>query len=862
MSDLRFDDVFHAATGLRSPYAYQCRLACGDDVDPDDPKTLRSGSMCESKLINIPTGLGKTAAVVLAWLWNRVLIPDETHRHKWPRRLVYCLPMRTLVEQTRDNVIEWIVRLSFAVDAENPPVKAAMERLDESARRRLSKDEQELRRFEESFSSAREALIWLARHSPVILMGGGDKTDWDLHPERPAVLIGTQDMLLSRALNRGYGMSRYRWPMHFALLNNDCLWVLDETQLMGVSVETSAQLDGFRHLPTIGTLGSCPTWWMSATLDRTQLNTVDHPEPEGGWPSVALGSIDLALPFVRKRVGARKNLAAAPISLSLETKKDYAKRLSEFISNQHQTGTLSLVVLNRVARAQAVYSALRKSGVPKERLALIHSRFRSPERQRHTELLNATGDRIVIATQAVEAGVDVSARILITELAPWSSLVQRFGRCNRGGEFVEDAEVIWIDVDTSNEDFASPYSVEALNAAREGLKQADSDVGAASLGNIAVPALRVVRPVLRRKDLLDLFDTTPDLCGNDLDVSRYIRDGDDTDVQIFWRALPEGVLNEELPAPERHELCRVSLAEFTKFVAAKTRPQIFAWNALDEEWQEAKRPRPGVLYLVAAESGGYSNELGWTREAGDKPTDLHAGTEEPESNDANPETFLGRWLSIEDHTSDVVKTARDLTSAIALTKDEIAALEAAALWHDVGKAHPVFQQMLRNSGTPPNGETLWAKSATGRGGRARKGFRHELASALAWLIGAPGDSGERDLVAFLIAAHHGKVRLSIRALPNEDVPDEALDRLHARGVWDGEALPRIPLPGEVVGPIELDLSFMQMGIGPRGPSWFSRMLALRDRFGPIRLAYLEALLRVADMRASDLEVLQAKPCTH
>jgi CRISPR-associated endonuclease/helicase Cas3 len=38
---------------------------------------------------------------------------------------------------------------------------------------------------------------------------------------------------------------------------------------------------------------------------------------------------------------------------------------------------------------------------------------------------------------------------------------------------------------------------------------------------------------LRRKDLLDLFDTTPDLCGNDLDISRYIRDGDDTDVQVF-----------------------------------------------------------------------------------------------------------------------------------------------------------------------------------------------------------------------------------------------------------------------------------------------------------------------------------------
>ena len=116
-------------------------------------------------------------------------------------------------------------------------------------------------------------------------MGGEERgiRDWDIHPERTAILIGTQDMLLSRALNRGYGMSRYRWPMHFGLLNNDCLWVMDETQLMGVGVETSAQLDGFRHKGTMPTFGVCPTWWMSATLDDARLTTVDHPKPADGW---------------------------------------------------------------------------------------------------------------------------------------------------------------------------------------------------------------------------------------------------------------------------------------------------------------------------------------------------------------------------------------------------------------------------------------------------------------------------------------------------------------------------------------------------------------------------------------------------
>jgi CRISPR-associated endonuclease/helicase Cas3 len=57
-----------------------------------------------------------------------------------------------------------------------------------------------------------------------LLMGGEEglrKASWAEHPEEDQVLIGTQDMLLSRALMRGYGMSRYQWPVHFGLLHND-----------------------------------------------------------------------------------------------------------------------------------------------------------------------------------------------------------------------------------------------------------------------------------------------------------------------------------------------------------------------------------------------------------------------------------------------------------------------------------------------------------------------------------------------------------------------------------------------------------------------------------------------------------------
>ena len=51
--------------------------------------------------LDIPTGLGKTAAVVLAWLYRRFGHPDKSIRRATPRRLIYCLPMRVLVGTNR-----------------------------------------------------------------------------------------------------------------------------------------------------------------------------------------------------------------------------------------------------------------------------------------------------------------------------------------------------------------------------------------------------------------------------------------------------------------------------------------------------------------------------------------------------------------------------------------------------------------------------------------------------------------------------------------------------------------------------------------------------------------------------------------
>ena len=141
---------------------------------------LGSDPVCKDRTIRIPTGFGKTAGVVLPWLYRRVVQKDA----RWPLRLVFCLPMRVLVEQTEEVIRSWLAATS---------------------------DQAKLH----------------------VLMGGIEAERWELEPEKPAILLGTQDMLLSRAFNRGYGSARARWPMSFGLLHQDALWVLDEVAAHG-----------------------------------------------------------------------------------------------------------------------------------------------------------------------------------------------------------------------------------------------------------------------------------------------------------------------------------------------------------------------------------------------------------------------------------------------------------------------------------------------------------------------------------------------------------------------------------------------------------------------------------------------------
>ena len=939
MNSPGFDRFFNGATG-HEPFDYQCRLACGERKGRVEAEWLDDGTDCHSQLINIPTGLGKTAAVVLAWLWNRLHFPNS----KWPRRFVYCLPMRTLVEQTRDEVTVWLGRLALLASPENSDawlrVRTVLIRLSPDLQSQIA-DFRATGAFAAELCSSQSELLWLFEHSPVILMGGEDAGEWDVYPEKPAILIGTQDMLLSRALNRGYGMSRYRWPIHFGLLNNDALWVMDETQLMGPGLSTACQLEAFRMSNASESVpqgyGSIPepgsvTWYMSATASADHLKTrewrdVTRP-PEFVFELSPEEKAATSGPVHQRRF-ATKVLELAPVSNFGESQPSTSiidailsrhAQMVDALASDPQLPARTLIICNMVDRAVSVHADL-ASGKPTGcDLLLLHSRFRRPEREEQMKRLKSVDlsafpkGQIVVATQVIEAGVDLSSAILWSEVAPLSSLVQRLGRLNRSGEFSHDgwtpvAIIIGVGVQASpvpetkdareerenkNVRRSLPYGLPICEAAWESLRKLNGTAAPAHLEQIQSDIAASIPRCpysLQHHELLDFFDTDANLSLGFTDVSPFVRGLDeDTDLQVLWRDVwPEKDGKPDfVPDFQRDELCSVPFGKARN--ARGILDQGWLWRGKESGWISVRDSglTPGMTVLLPLSAGGYDVDVGWT---GDSKNNTHIshyqGADGP-SDEELLSCLANGWQSIAVHTADVAAELAVIwkeTCAEGSYNGEHEALIEAVPWHDVGKNHPDWQQAvvdaLKATGITRQEEHLpFAKfslsdSPTLRNedgsprfcgkelkrevNRLRRLFRpriaHEVASALAFRQSEQARFGKDRshsslLTEYVIMIHHGHVRKVLR----DEIPrfpKEAKDNATVRGVAHGTNIPAVIVDGKSLGCASLSTDCRRMGRDADGNESYTRgVLRLLEHYGPFRLAFFEAVFRAADVRAS------------
>ena len=242
---------------------------------------------------------------------------------------------------------------------------------------------------------------------------------------------------------------------------------------------------------------------MSATVDRPALHTVDNRTLDS---VVTLTDEDRADERLAVRLCATKTVRQVAVDPG---DKGRSAALARELVARYRPGTLSLAVLNTVRTAREVHAeVVRQIGhVP---VTLLHSRFRPGDRRERVEEVLADLDpagpgRVVVSTQVVEAGVDLSAATPLTEAAPWPSIVQRAGRCNRDG-LTDGAVLLWAEGSKTT----APYDAADVAAASVALQSLEGmSCTATRLRALNVAVVRV-HAVLRRDDLLDGVRPAPD----------------------------------------------------------------------------------------------------------------------------------------------------------------------------------------------------------------------------------------------------------------------------------------------------------------------------------------------------------------
>ena len=163
-----FEETFTKLTG-NAPFPWQTALYDHWFSEGKIPKAC-----------NLPTGLGKTSVIAI-WLIALANFPE-----KMPRRLVYVVNRRTVVDQTTDEVEKYFAKKVPGI-------------------------------AEFAISTLRGQFA--------------DNRDWSADPSRPAVICGTVDMIGSRLLFSGYGVGFKGKPLHAGFLGQDALLIQDEAHL-------------------------------------------------------------------------------------------------------------------------------------------------------------------------------------------------------------------------------------------------------------------------------------------------------------------------------------------------------------------------------------------------------------------------------------------------------------------------------------------------------------------------------------------------------------------------------------------------------------------------------------------------------
>ena len=170
---------------------------------------MQSGRLPD--VCDLPTGLGKTSVIPI-WLIALASGIEAGQRSKLPRRLIYIVNRRTVVDQATFLT----EKLRERIEAQNSQTNDANDPLG-WLRATLNKARANPNGPTLAISTLRGELA--------------DNEEWKSDPARPAIIVGTIDMIGSKLLFAGYGDSYKLRPHHAGLVGQDALIIHDEAHL-------------------------------------------------------------------------------------------------------------------------------------------------------------------------------------------------------------------------------------------------------------------------------------------------------------------------------------------------------------------------------------------------------------------------------------------------------------------------------------------------------------------------------------------------------------------------------------------------------------------------------------------------------
>ncbi len=625
--------------------------------------------------LSLPTGSGKTATMLIA-VYHLALEAEVGERRTAAVRIVFAVDRRLVVDDAFSLARTLEEKL---LQPPGPVTRQVAQRL-------------------ESLSYNGRPLV--ARR----LRGGVPREDdWARTPAQPTILCSTVDQVGSRLLFRGYGVSDRAKPIHAGLMGADCRILLDEAHLSEPFRQTLEWVNHYRSTQWVDRKETSGPWGVTI-LSATP--GIDSPSP------FTLTQEDYANPVLgaRWRVNKPTRLIMADTPRGHERTAD-ENRVSALVDEAvrgiadlraHGIESPSVgVVVNRVARARAVFDRVRKQVGDDCEVILMVGPARPVDREQLTETLGKLHtarvavqgqDRprpiVVVATQCLEAGVDIDLDGMVSDAAPLDSLRQRFGRLNRSGRDIPSFGAIVATRDDVTQEAGDPVygtSIAAcwdyLSSLAEGSASPDMkpavDFGLASFSarQAALPPTaeafspRRDAPVLLPSHLDLLVQTSPRPLP-DPEIALYLHgpDRQPSSISVIWRRD----LNSKMPGdrvrrllslvpPRAAEAVELPIWAVRRWLGRDTesieiladvaevepqdRPAIrvtnrraFRWTGDDDgsRWVGPSELRPGDTIVVPATFGGV-DEFGWNPASGEAATDVA---------DIAAEPYAGKYFAV------------------------------------------------------------------------------------------------------------------------------------------------------------------------------------------------------------------------